>query len=79
MCWSAPVAELKYGRKLRRARGIGAGSGPTPQAFALVRVAEDKRFELLKGCPQHAFQVCGSVFTVGRRLRPAVARPRVAR
>ena len=31
-------------------------------------------------CPPHAFQVCRSVFTVGRRrLRPAVARPRVAR
>jgi hypothetical protein len=29
---------------------------------------------------QHAFQVCRSVFTVGRRrLRPAVERPRVAR
>jgi len=21
-------------------------------------VAEDKRFELLRGCPQHAFQAC---------------------
>jgi hypothetical protein len=24
----------------------------------LVSVAEDKRFELLRGCPQHAFQAC---------------------
>jgi len=23
-----------------------------------VRVAEDRRFELLRGCPQHAFQAC---------------------
>ena len=23
-----------------------------------VRVAEDRRFEVLRGCPQHAFQVC---------------------
>ena len=23
-----------------------------------VSVAEDKRFELLRGCPQHAFQAC---------------------
>jgi hypothetical protein len=24
----------------------------------LVRVAEDKGFEPLRGCPQHAFQAC---------------------
>ena len=24
----------------------------------LLTVAEDKRFELLRGCPQHAFQAC---------------------
>jgi hypothetical protein len=23
-----------------------------------VSLAEDKRFELLRGCPQHAFQAC---------------------
>ena len=28
------------------------------QTFLLVREAEDKRFELLRGCPQHAFQAC---------------------
>ncbi len=27
-------------------------------AFALVSVAEDARFELARGCPQHAFQHC---------------------
>lgn len=27
-------------------------------ALCLVSVAEDKRFELLSGCPQYAFQVC---------------------
>jgi hypothetical protein len=24
----------------------------------LVTMAEDRRFELLRGCPQHAFQAC---------------------
>jgi len=24
----------------------------------LVRLAEDARFELARGCPQHAFQAC---------------------
>jgi hypothetical protein len=41
-------------------------TGPAPQAppdgsalaFALVRGAEDKGFEPLRGCPQHAFQAC---------------------
>lgn len=27
-------------------------------AFWLMMMAEDKRFELLRGCPQHAFQAC---------------------
>jgi hypothetical protein len=27
-------------------------------AFLQVRVAEDARFELARGCPQHAFQQC---------------------
>src|SRR5262249_17946974 len=26
--------------------------------YCLVNVAEDRRFELLRGCPQHAFQAC---------------------
>ncbi len=26
--------------------------------FVLVRLAEDARFELARGCPQHAFQAC---------------------
>ena len=30
----------------------------TVWTFCLVSVAEDKRFELLRGCPQHAFQAC---------------------
>lgn len=29
-----------------------------PRVVAQVSVAEDKRFELLRGCPQHAFQAC---------------------
>jgi protein-S-isoprenylcysteine O-methyltransferase Ste14 len=33
---------------------------------ALVTVAEDKGFEPLRGCPQHAFQVCGRAFAAGQ-------------
>ena len=34
-------------------------TGPmTGLMYWLVRVAEDRRFELLRGCPQHAFQAC---------------------
>jgi hypothetical protein len=36
------------------------------EMFAQVSVADDKRFELLGGCPQHAFQHCAPVFTTGR-------------
>ena len=32
------------------------GGGHSPM-FLQVSVAEDRRFELLRGCPQHAFQV----------------------
>jgi len=40
--------------------------------FLQVSVAEDRRFELLRGCPQHAFQQCWPVFTgVRHRLWPA--------
>jgi hypothetical protein len=28
------------------------------RVFCLVTMAEDRRFELLRGCPQHAFQAC---------------------
>src|SRR5262249_22270999 len=34
-----------------------------------VRLAEERRFELLRGCPQHAFQPCWPAFT-GIRHRP---------
>src|SRR6516164_7496127 len=41
--------------------------GPmTDLTYCLVRVAEGRRFELLRGCPQHAFQVCAPAFTPGR-------------
>jgi hypothetical protein len=30
----------------------------TTSAFSQVSVAEDARFELARGCPQHAFQAC---------------------
>ena len=33
------------------------------RAWSQVSVAEDKRFELLRGCPQHAFQQCWPAFT----------------
>ncbi len=35
-------------------------------ASSQVKVAEDARFELARGCPQHAFQVCASAFMAGR-------------
>jgi hypothetical protein len=35
-------------------------------ASSQVKVAEDARFELARGCPQHAFQVCAPAFMVGR-------------
>ena len=37
--------------------------------FQQVSVAEDRRFELLRGCPQRAFQVCASAFTPVRAVR----------
>ena len=30
----------------------------TVRTFYLISVAEDKRFELLRACTQHAFQAC---------------------
>jgi hypothetical protein len=30
--------------------------------FQQVSLAEDARFELARGCPQHAFQVCAPAF-----------------
>ena len=33
---------------------------------AWSEVAEDRRFELLRGCPQHAFQQGAPAFTPGR-------------
>jgi hypothetical protein len=45
-----------------------------------AKMAEDKRFELLRACTQHAFQVCGALFAMGRRcLRAAAALPRVTK
>jgi hypothetical protein len=49
----------------------------TGSAFFLARVAEARRFEPLRGCPQHAFQQCWPLFTgVRHRPRPARTRPR---
>jgi hypothetical protein len=50
------------------------GNGTFPQ----VSVAEDRRFELLRGCPQHAFQQCWPAFT-GVRHRPRTAQTRSGR
>ena len=45
-------------------------------ALAQASVAEDARFELARGCPQHAFQHCWPAFTmVRRRPRHAQTRP----
>src|SRR5262249_16408194 len=46
--------------------------------IAWSEVAEDARFELARGCPQHAFQQCWPVFT-GVRHRPGPARTRSER
>jgi hypothetical protein len=37
---------------------MSVDAGSAGLASSLVSVAEDKRFELLRGCPQHAFQAC---------------------
>jgi hypothetical protein len=37
--------------------------------IAWSEVAEDRRFELLRGCPQHAFQVCAAVSVMVNRVR----------
>jgi hypothetical protein len=42
----------------------------------LVRGAEDKRFELLRGCPQHAFQVCSALFVAVRPVPGSTGRLR---
>ena len=34
--------------------------------FVLVKLAEDRGFEPLRACTQHAFQVCGCVFAEAR-------------
>jgi len=40
-------------------------------ASSQVSAAEAARFELARGCPQHAFQVCALAFAPGRgRPRP---------
>src|SRR5262252_11022639 len=46
--------------------------------IAWSEVAEDRRFELLRGCPQHAFQQCWLPF-IGVRHRPRTARTRSER
>ena len=53
------------GVKFRYRRQTGFGTSVTDRrtvppllAFVLVRGAEDKGFEPLRGCPQHAFQAC---------------------
>jgi hypothetical protein len=54
-------------------------SGHSPM-FLQVSVAEDRRFELLRGCPQHAFQQCCIAFTgVHRRPPPSASRANTIR
>ena len=40
---------------------------PLWPVFPQVSVAEDARFELARGCPQHAFQHCWPAFASDRR------------
>ena len=58
--------ELFRGQKTEPNLDVETSSQSPPAAFAQVTVAEDERFELLRGCPQHAFQHCWPVFTAGR-------------
>jgi hypothetical protein len=45
--------------------GLGAAGEPGRSASSQVTSAEDARFELARGCPQHAFQQCCLLFTTG--------------
>ena len=65
--------------KLRPTIETGASrsaSLPVPtNGISPGQTAEDRRFELLRGCPQHAFQQCWPAFT-GVRHRTRTARTR---
>ena len=37
---------------------LDIGGHRAAQRESLVKLAEDTRFELVRGCPQHAFQAC---------------------
>jgi hypothetical protein len=56
----------------------GASPRQPRRVFLQINVAEDARFELARGCPQHAFQQCTPAFT-GVRQRPWPARTRSGR
>ena len=49
--------------KLRLGDILGSSPELAGVKFPWSTVAEDRRFELLRGCPQHAFQVCGCAST----------------
>jgi hypothetical protein len=67
----SPLLKAEVWAKLRPATESYSFRVPGTAASYLVSVAEDRRFELLSGCPQHAFQVCARAFAVGQhRLRP---------
>ncbi len=44
--------------KLRPPTAEGRTHRVRPSTFCLVKLAEDTRFELVRGFPQHAFQAC---------------------
>ena len=60
------MARLECGLELRLARSIDSADGQAPTTSYQVTRAEDARFELARRCHQHAFQVCGRVFTEAR-------------
>jgi hypothetical protein len=58
---------VERGLELRLARSVDGADGQAPTTFYQVTGAEDARFELARRCHQHAFQVCGLVFSHARR------------
>jgi hypothetical protein len=71
-CSSMLVGRLKAATETthRNARPVDTDR----PAFSLVRAAEDARFELARGCPQHAFQGCGDPFRRVPVVLPAAGR-----
>ena len=51
-------AAFNSGSRFSQSRGCATACWRPAPVFLQVNVAEDARFELARGCPQHAFQQC---------------------